>query len=129
MQKANSVEQEYELICVIVNFGLGSKALKAARKIGVSGGTIMLARGTADNRWLRFFELTDIRKEIVLMVCERSSAALPWPRSIGWSSSRARGTASLSRCPWAGSSGLATMTMSSRSKMEGRRACTVQFLW
>lgn len=71
MQKANSVEQEYELICVIVNFGLGSKALKAARKIGVSGGTIMLARGTADNRWLRFFELTDIRKEIVLMVCEK----------------------------------------------------------
>lgn len=72
MQKVNSAEKYYELICVIVNFGLGSKALSAAKKAGVSGGTIMLGRGTADNRWLKFLELTDVRKEVVLMVCEES---------------------------------------------------------
>lgn len=72
MQKANSAEKEYELICVIVNFGLGSRALSAAKKAGVPGGTIMLGRGTADNRWLRLLELTDIRKEVVLIVCEKS---------------------------------------------------------
>lgn len=72
MQKENSAEKQYELICVIVNHGLGSKALSAAKKAGVAGGTIMLGRGTADNRWLKLLELTDIRKEVVLMVCEES---------------------------------------------------------
>lgn len=62
----------YELFCVIVNHGLGSKALRVARKNGISGGTIMLGRGTVQNRWLKFLELTDIRKEIVLMVGEQS---------------------------------------------------------
>jgi len=73
VQKANSSDKEFELICVIVNNGLGSKALKVAKKAGVSGGTIVLGRGTADNRWLKFLELTDIRKEVVLMVCEKST--------------------------------------------------------
>jgi len=72
VQKENSAEKQYELICVIVNHGLGSKALSAAKKAGVAGGTIMLGRGTADNRWLKLLELTDIRKEVVLMVCEES---------------------------------------------------------
>ncbi len=72
MHKANSAERAFELMCVIVDYGLGSKALRVAKKAGVSGGTIMLGRGTADNRWLRLLELTEIRKEVVLMVCEKS---------------------------------------------------------
>ena len=72
MHNPKSKGKRYELICVIVNFGLGSKTLSVARKNGVSGGTIMLGRGTVENRWLRLLELTDIRKEIVLMVSEES---------------------------------------------------------
>jgi nitrogen regulatory protein PII len=70
--RSDTAEKQYELICVIVDFGLGSKALSVAKKAGVTGGTIMLGRGTAQNKWLRLLELTDIRKEVVLMVCEES---------------------------------------------------------
>lgn len=71
MSKAESAGVRYELFCVIVNHGLGSKALRVAKKNGISGGTIMLGRGTVQSRWLKLLELTDIRKEIVLMVGER----------------------------------------------------------
>ena len=74
MQQVNPEMKHYELICVIVNFGLGSKVLGMAKRNGVSGGTIMLGRGTVHNRLLEFLELTDIRKEIVLMVAEKSVA-------------------------------------------------------
>ena len=74
MHNPESRGQRYELICVVVNFGLGSKALSIARKSGISGGTIMLGRGTAENRWLRLLALADIRKEVVLMVGEESSS-------------------------------------------------------
>lgn len=72
MHNPESIRKKYELICVIVNLGLGSKALSLARRNGVSGGTIMLGRGTVENRWLRLLELTDIRKEVVLMVSDES---------------------------------------------------------
>ncbi len=74
MLQANPEKKHYELICVIVNFGMGSKALGIAKKNGVSGGTIMLGRGTVHNRLLKLLELTDIRKEIALMVAEKSLA-------------------------------------------------------
>ena len=37
MHKAEQKDKRYELICVIVNFGLGSKALSQARRSGVTG--------------------------------------------------------------------------------------------
>lgn len=74
MQQANPGKKEYELICVIVNFGLGSKVLGIAKKNGLAGGTIMLGRGTVHNRLLELLELTDIRKEVVLMVAEKPLA-------------------------------------------------------
>ena len=72
MLQANPNGKHYELICVIVNFGLGSKVLGMAKKSGVSGGTILLGKGTVHNRLLKLLELTDIRREIVLMVAERA---------------------------------------------------------
>lgn len=72
MLESNPEKKQYELMCVIVNFGLGSKVLTTAKKNGVSGGTIVLGRGTVHNRLLRLLELTDVRKEIVLMVAEKS---------------------------------------------------------
>src|SRR5690554_3104865 len=72
MLQANPNKKEFELICVIVNFGLGSKVMGIAKKNGLKGGTIVLGRGTVHNRWLELLELTDIRKEIVLLVAEKS---------------------------------------------------------
>jgi nitrogen regulatory protein PII len=59
---------------VIVNCGQGSKVLSISRRYGMPGGTLLLGRGTIKNRILEFFELADMRKEIVLMVSELSQA-------------------------------------------------------
>jgi len=60
-----------ELICVIVNFGQGSKVIKISRKVGITGGTIFLGKGTVQNRILKLLDLSDVRKEIVMMVSSR----------------------------------------------------------
>lgn len=67
-------ELRFELCCVIVNCGMGSKVLKTAKTFGVSGGTILRGKGTIKNSLLEFLDLTDIRKEIILMVTEQSIA-------------------------------------------------------
>ncbi|MDY9921124.1 MAG: P-II family nitrogen regulator [Synergistota bacterium] len=61
----------FELIWAIVNFGKGSKVMHAAKKCGVTGGTIILAKGTANDKFADFLGLSDIRKEIVLMVSNK----------------------------------------------------------
>lgn len=65
---------EFELISVIVNFGLGSKVLKSAKQHGIKGGTVLLGKGTVNNRILEFLAITDVRKEIVLMIAEKPLA-------------------------------------------------------
>lgn len=64
----------FELVCVIVEHGLGSKILHTAKQNGINGGTILFGRGTIHNRILEFFCMTDVRKEIVLMVAGRNTA-------------------------------------------------------
>jgi len=65
---------EFELLCVIVNFGLGSKVIKYAKQYGITGGTIFLGKGTIRNPILEFLELNEARKEIVLMAAEKNTA-------------------------------------------------------
>ncbi|KTE93037.1 transcriptional regulator [Desulfitobacterium hafniense] len=72
--KLSSDGKEFELICFVVNFGVGSKVIKLAKQCGISGGTIFLGRGTVNHPILKFLDLTDIRKEIVLMLGEKSTA-------------------------------------------------------
>ncbi len=62
----------FALLAVIVNCGQGSKVLTISRRYGMPGGTMMLGTGTIKNRILEFFELADMRKEIVLMVSDLS---------------------------------------------------------
>lgn len=68
----NSNSLKYELISVIVNFGLGSKVIKTVKEHGISGGTIFLGKGTVKSHLLEFLGLDDIRKEIVLTIAESS---------------------------------------------------------
>ena len=66
----NSGCKNVELFCVIVNFGLGSNIIHTAKQEGIFGGTILLCKGTVNNKILKFFGLTDVRKEMVLMAGE-----------------------------------------------------------
>ena len=70
----NSNIPDLELICVIVNFGMGSKILKTAKSCGVHGGTITLAKGTANSRLWDFLGLSDVRKEILYIATDRETA-------------------------------------------------------
>jgi hypothetical protein len=62
-----------ELVYVIVNKGTGSKVLHTARRHGLTGGTILLGRGTVNGRFLNSLALDDIRKEIVLLLTKRTA--------------------------------------------------------
>jgi len=61
-------------VCIIVNYGLGSKVVKSAKRHGFSGGTITLAKGTVNSRVLNFIGLADVRRELVYLVAEKSVA-------------------------------------------------------
>lgn len=65
---------EYELICVIVDFGKGSKVVQLAKQFGISGGTVLLGKGTIRSKLLEFLAITDVRKEVVLMVAKKETA-------------------------------------------------------
>ena len=57
----------FELIYVIVNYGMGSKVLQTAKKLGLPGGTVMIGKGTVNHSILNFLSLYDVRKEIVIL--------------------------------------------------------------
>ncbi len=65
------VNEENILTFVVVNSGIGSKVLEEAKKIGLSGGTIFLGKGTVKNQVLELLGLDRVKKEIVLMVSEK----------------------------------------------------------
>lgn len=52
----------FHLIYVIVDYGLGSKVLQSAKKMGVSGGTVFHGKGTANSSLLKFLSLYEERK-------------------------------------------------------------------
>lgn len=64
--------KNYELIYVILNFGMGSKVYRYARELGIKKGLILIGKGTVKSPILEFVGITDVRKEIVLMICESS---------------------------------------------------------
>lgn len=71
----NSPEgKEIELICVIVNFGLGSDIIKFSKNHGITGGTVFFGKGTIKNAFLEFLDIAETRKEIVLMAAEATTA-------------------------------------------------------
>lgn len=61
----------YDLNILILNNGMGSKAISLAKECGISGGTVIIGIGTVRNSLLSFFELNKSTKEIVLVLAER----------------------------------------------------------
>lgn len=74
MMLSNFELKQPELICAIVNLGLGSKILKKAKQHNISGGTIILGKGTVNSKILDYLGLSDVRKEIVLMLSDKELA-------------------------------------------------------
>ena len=62
----------HEVIFAIVNSGFAEDVMDVAREQGVRGGTILNARGVADENAAAFFGITlHAEKEILMMVVER----------------------------------------------------------
>lgn len=68
-------QSDYKLISVIVNKGYAEDAMAAARKAGASGGTILGARGTANENDARFFGVKLVpEKELLLVIAPNAVA-------------------------------------------------------
>lgn len=59
------------LFIAVVDLGMGSRILNEAKKIGVSGGTIFLGRGTVKKPILELLGLDEVKKEIVFMISDK----------------------------------------------------------
>ena len=63
---------EHEVVFAIVNSGFAEDVMDVAREQGVRGGTILNARGVANENAAAFFGITlHAEKEILMMVVER----------------------------------------------------------
>ena len=59
----------YEMIVCVVNSGFSDAVMSAAREYGAKGGTVLTARGTANQEAETFFKITiQPEKEIVLIL-------------------------------------------------------------
>ncbi|WP_353107138.1 P-II family nitrogen regulator [Acetoanaerobium noterae] len=61
----------YDMNVLILKHGMGSKAIAMAKECNISGGTVLLGKGTIRNSFLSFFELAESTKEIVLVIANR----------------------------------------------------------
>ena len=57
----------YLLFVIIVDFGKATKVIHLAKELGVTGGTILLGKGTVRSSILSLLGLNESRKEVVLM--------------------------------------------------------------
>ena len=64
----------FELICAVVDCGLGSKIIQKAKEHGVMGGTVFLGKVVTGDHILKFLPMAYTRKEIVWMVCSGETA-------------------------------------------------------
>ena len=65
--------ENHEVVFAIVNSGFAEEAMEICREEGVRGGTIINARGVAQEKEAAFFGITiHAEKEILMMVVERS---------------------------------------------------------
>ncbi|MCH5151589.1 MAG: P-II family nitrogen regulator [Clostridiales bacterium] len=63
--------KKYEAVFVIVNAGFSDAVMEAAREAGVTGGTVLNARGTANPQAERFFGLTiEPNKDMIMILID-----------------------------------------------------------
>ncbi len=62
------MENKFELIFAVVNSGFEDEAMKLARNCGVTGGTMINARGTAKLESENFFHIAVHPEKTILMM-------------------------------------------------------------
>ena len=63
---------KYDLILTVVNRGYADEVMKAAKKAGAFGGTVLNARGTGTNELQEFFgALIQPEKDLIMILTER----------------------------------------------------------
>ncbi|WP_106495353.1 P-II family nitrogen regulator [Lentibacillus sp. Marseille-P4043] len=72
---SSSNKMDLELVCIIVNAGLGSKIMQTAKKHGISGGTVLVGKGTINSRILDKMGLANVKKEVILMGSNKTTAS------------------------------------------------------
>ncbi|MDO4800445.1 MAG: P-II family nitrogen regulator [Bacillota bacterium] len=65
----------YMLNVFIVDYGKASKILKFIKSRGIGGGTILHGRGINPSNWLKFLELSEVKKELVLSITRADQSA------------------------------------------------------
>ncbi|MBD5642265.1 MAG: P-II family nitrogen regulator [Desulfovibrio sp.] len=64
----------HQLICVIANSGFAYDIMHVARKAGARGGTLLKARGTANENDSSFFGITIVPEKDVILILARNEA-------------------------------------------------------
>ncbi len=64
--------KRYDLLCVIVNYGVGKKVIKTYKEIGITGFTAFLGKGTIQGHLLDLLGLNETKKEIIWFIADRS---------------------------------------------------------
>lgn len=59
---------DFSVIISVVKRGKASRVLRTLKRHGATGGTIVLAEGTADNEILEFIDYHHVRKEVIYSV-------------------------------------------------------------
>src|SRR5699024_1422928 len=59
--------EDLQLMCIIVNAGIGRKVMKIEKKHGVTGGIVLVGKGTVKNNLLEKLAINNIKKEVILM--------------------------------------------------------------
>lgn len=67
MKQNIGIDSKVIFFCV-VNNGVASEVLDAAKEAGATGGTILLGKGTVKNSILEFLGLNEEKKEILIMI-------------------------------------------------------------
>lgn len=59
------------MLISVVRRGRGDRVVAIAKAAGAKGSTVLLGRGTAQNRWLLYLGLADTEKELVFTIASR----------------------------------------------------------
>lgn len=75
-------DSSYQLVYMVVPTGKASNVVSYAKKLGATGGTITLARGTVKNKLLNFLSVFSSEKEMIMMGCKSELAKEILPKIV-----------------------------------------------
>ncbi len=75
-----SLYSEYSVLTVVVDNGLGSRVMKAAKACGITGGTVIPAKGFSGGAILRALDLDERNLEAVILLSEKKLLMCAFPK-------------------------------------------------